>query len=123
MKYLSRIFYLILCIGLLLGIQPIKRDGLKTVPEVQIKELDIKAIESREDERVFSISINDFIESYNGFYWEEQQACYLLPPDEWQYWEFERGIHSKYPTNRYQFSQNKEIWTLPTITVYTPKNS
>ncbi len=68
MKYLSRIFYLILCIGLLLGIQPIKRDGLKTVPEVQIKELDIKAIESREDERVFSISINDFIESYNGFY-------------------------------------------------------
>ena len=123
MKYLSRIFYLILCIGLLLGIQPIKRDGLKTVPEVQIKELDIKAIESREDERVFSISINDFIESYNGFYWEEQQACYLLPPDEWQYWEFERGIHSKYPTNRYQFSQNKEIWTLPTITVYTPKDS
>lgn len=138
--------FFILCIALSIGIRAVKRDHLKMIPppvkesninkesagnplpailqeEAGIKKLEIEAIENQTDERVFSISINDFIDSYNGYYWQDKQARYLLPPDQWQYWEFEKGIHSQYPTNRYQFSQNKEIWTLPTITVYTPKDS
>lgn len=138
--------FFILCIALSMGIRAVKRDHLKMIPpsvkesninkesagnplpailqeEAGIKKLEIEAIENQTDERVFSISINDFIDSYNGYYWQDKQARYLLPPDQWQYWEFEKGIHSQYPTNRYQFSQNKEIWTLPTITVYTPKDS
>lgn len=139
--------FLILCIALTIGNRAVKKNALKFVPnpsveessrdnqaeenllpsalqqEAEIKKLDIDIIEPQADERLFSISIHDFIASYNGYYWQDRQARYLLPPDQWQYWEFETGIHSKSPTNRYQFSQNKEIWTLPTITVYTPRDS
>lgn len=41
---------------------------------VEIKELDIDVIENREDELVFSFSINDFIDSYNGYYWKDKKS-------------------------------------------------
>ena len=91
-------------------------------PQTEIKRLDIAVIENRENELVFDISIDDYIDSYNGYYWNDKNSCYLSPPSEWRCSTYETAIHSDHETFYYNFTEDEKIWPLPTISVYVPTN-
>ena len=63
--------------------------------------LEINVIENRQDELVFDISIDDYIDAYNALYRSGK-------------------IHSAHETAVYTFAEDKSILTIPTITVYAP---
>ena len=91
--------------------------------EAPIKELDIGILENRTDELVFDFSIDDFIDSYNGYYWQDNHARYLSSANNWPGVIYETAIHSNHETICYNFSEDRKIWPLPTITVYVPTNA
>ena len=93
--------------------------------EAAIKELDIDVLENRTDELVFNFSIADFIDSYNGYYWQDRHVRYLssLSSDNWSGRLYDSAIHSSHETLYYNFSEDRKIWPLPTISVYVPKNA
>ncbi len=79
--------------------------------------------ENRKNELVFTISIDDFISSYNGFYWSDHKSLYLSDSSEWVCFKYDSTAHSNYETDYYRFSEDEKIWSLPTISVYVPTNS
>ena len=89
-------------------------------PEAEMKQLSMEVMTHRENELVFSASINDFIDSYNGYYWQEHKKSYLTPVSSWRLQIQDCGIHSPHKTYQYNFTENEEIWSLPTINVYVP---
>ena len=91
--------------------------------KAEVKALNIEVIDNREDELVFSISINDFIASYNGYYWMDKKNHYLLPPSEWGCAIYGTAIHSNHETIYYTFTEDERIWPLPTLSVYVPTNA
>ena len=82
-----------------------------------------EVIENRSGELVFSVSIDDFIDSYNGYYWNDKNIRYLLPSTEWRSQIYDTAIHSNYETKYYNFTEDEKIWSLPTISVYVPTNN
>lgn len=91
-------------------------------PKVEIQELDISVIENRENELVFDISMDDFIESYNSLYFRDMSRDYLLPKSEWRKFTYDDAIHSDHETSLFEFTVDERIWSQPTITVYVPTN-
>lgn len=68
----------------------------------------------------FTNSIEDFIDSYNANYYKDNRKNYIQPCAEWYSYVQDFG---RYKGNmHYEFTADKKIWTLPTITVYTPQN-
>lgn len=92
-------------------------------PEVEIQKLDISVIENRENELVFDISMDDFIESYNSLYFRDKRREYLLPKSEWRKFTYDDAIHSDHETSLLEFTVDERIWSQPTITVYVPTNA
>lgn len=84
--------------------------------------LEISALENRENELVFDISIDDFIESYNSFYAADHNASYLAPKSAWRVLTYDDTVHSNHETSLYEFSLDEAVWSQPTITVYVPTN-
>ncbi len=91
--------------------------------KAEMKKLEIKVLENREDELVFSISLDDFVDSYNGFYWADKNERYLLPSTNWQSDIYSSAIHSSHETVYYTFTEDETVWSLPTITVYVPPDN
>lgn len=79
--------------------------------------------ENREGELVFSCSAQAFIDNYNCIYKREKESSYLTDLNTWQHSELTFAIHSKYPTNFYNFSADRSIWSMPTMSLYTQTNS
>lgn len=93
---------------------------IKTIEtELKTKSLSIEALTNRVDELVFSISLNDFIESFNAYYVQDYEKEYLSPTSNWKVQIQPQGIHSPYQTIRYHFIEDENNWTLPTIRVNT----
>lgn len=90
--------------------------------EAPLKELDIGIKENREDEMVFSFSIDDFIDSYNGLYWKDRGIRYLRPSWEWNAYLYDSAVHSRHKTCCYNFANDGQIQSFPTISVYVPAN-
>lgn len=90
--------------------------------ETEIKELKIDVLNNREDELVFSISIGDYINSYNSYYQAAKNVSYLTPSTEWRSNIYDKTIHSNHETIRYNFTEDPKVWPLPTISVYAPTN-
>lgn len=86
----------------------------------QEKQIRIETIENRDNELVFSLSIDDFIDQYNACYRIDRNGDYLTPSSQWRAVPSGMGIHSEHETILYVFSENKKVWSLPTITVYVP---
>lgn len=78
-----------------------------------------KVQENREGELVFSFSLQDYINHYNEICGEE----YLLPISDWYVTTLPQGIHTDHKTLRYDFTADKTVWSMPTISVYVPMNS
>lgn len=101
----------------------IETEPMGTQPEVEIQKLDISVIENRENELVFDISLDDFIESYNSLYFRDKGRDYLLPKSEWRKLTYDDAIHSDHETSLLEFSVDQRVWSQPTITVYVPTNA
>lgn len=87
---------------------------------MQMTELNIDIEENRQDELLFSFSINDFISRYNYCYYADKGMDYLNDVSDWQIAVHDSAPHSPYKTNYYYFKEDYTTWTLPAITVYTP---
>lgn len=94
-----------------------------TSPTSEVPKLDFDVIENRENELVFNISLNDFIDSYNSSYYADHGALYLLNPSEWKKLTYDSSVHSDHETTLYEFSIDQRIWSQPTITAYVPTNN
>lgn len=79
----------------------------------------LEVLPHREGELVFSLTATEFIALFNGVWGGE----YLTPVEEWKSFVLERGIHAPHETLCRQFSENEKVWSLPTITIYTPPDS
>lgn len=91
---------------------------------VEVRKLDIGVMSNRENELVFTMSIDDFIDSYNGYFWESYNARGLTSYEEWNYMQCSHSINSPNTTDRYRFSYDYNSWSLPKITIdTTPDNS
>ncbi len=94
----------------------------ETQPEVEIQRLDIGIRENRENELVFDISIDDFIDSYNSLYTKEHNRPYFTPSSEWQWYLYDTAIHSAYETFYVYFTEDERIYSQSTVSVYVPSN-
>lgn len=91
-------------------------------PASEVLKLDFDIIENRENELVFNISLNDFIDSYNSSYYLDHNTLYLQKPSGWKNFIYDSTIHSDHETTLYEFSIDQKIWSQPTITAYVPTN-
>lgn len=89
----------------------------------EIKKLDIEAIQDQNNELVFSFLIDDFIDSFNGYYYEEYNKSFLSPAEEWVSFTYDETPHSKFPSRYYRFQEDVKNFNEPTISVYVPQNS
>lgn len=94
------------------------------LPEIrpEMKDISFTATYNRENELVFSVSVDDFISNYNSLYYEDYGINCLTPISEWTNFIYESTRHSSYETNYYRFQQTPGIWTEPTISLYIPTN-
>lgn len=68
--------------------------------------------QDEEGKPVFSLSVDGFIGDFNALYREEKGVDYLTPADRWKRYDSEAlGAVC------YQFSENEQVWSLPTVTV------
>lgn len=91
--------------------------------EAPLLELDIGVTKTENDTRVFHFSLDEFIASYNGYYWQEEGARYLLAASEWTQEQLERTVQSAEPATRYYYRADAEKWTLPQLRVTVPEGS
>ena len=88
----------------------------------EYRPLEINVIENRQDELVFDISIDDYINAYNSLYLKDKHVSYLTPSDNWDKEMFDTAIHSDHKTAKYTFAEDKRILTIPTVWVYAPSD-
>lgn len=91
--------------------------------EAPIKELDVGMAAGDEGTLTFDITLDDFIASYNGYYWQEEGARYLLAASEWTQEQLERTVQSAEPATRYSYRVDEDTWTLPQLRVTVPEDS
>ena len=77
-------------------------------------------ITHRENELVFSLSMDDFISSFNGFYWQDHAARLLPPRENWGAERNRTSIHCDYETVCYMFSRDERVHSLPSLAVFAP---
>ena len=89
------------------------------------KQLRVTVLPNREDELVFGFSADDFVESFNDRYYRKNGRQYILPSscDNWQTQRVESAIHSTHETLILNYSADRDMWSLPTISVYVPPES
>lgn len=102
--------------------QTLDNETEPTVSQAEIDPLDIQAVENRENELVFTFSIDDYIRSYNSYYERGYCRSYLTPASQWQCYTYDSAIHSDHETKKYYFTEDERVYSLPTITVYVPTN-
>lgn len=93
-----------------------------TASQVENGALDIQVMENRKNELVFTISTSDYVESYNSYYKVDYCRSLLPPVSQWQCFTYDSAIHSEYETKCYSFTEDEQVYSLPTITVYVPTN-
>lgn len=83
--------------------------------------LEIESTENAKNESLFSVSIEDFISSYNSIYQQVYHTSYLSSSSDWTQGN-EKTPYFQYHSVCYLFSADKQIWNMPTISIYTSKN-
>lgn len=105
------------------SITDVKKESLLN-RNADIKQFDIEVMNNRKNELVFDFSMNDFIESFNGYYFYRNKKSYIQPAsfDNWQKETLSEAIHSPHETVLYNYSADRKVWSLPTVSVYVPTN-
>lgn len=91
-----------------------------TYEQTEIKPLHVEVVAKSEEELAFSITLSDFIENYNGYYYQEYENTYLQPASSWRLQVGAWGMESTNKIDCYHFTEDSTIWSLPTIDVYVP---
>lgn len=105
----------------------------KTITHERESELPVKHNKERKDNTTkisgvvqkdnglyFANTLEDFIDCYNNYYYRDNGGIYIKPYSEWYSYVQDFGRYKG--DMHYEFTADKKIWTLPTITVYTPQN-
>lgn len=115
------------CLLIVFGFLPEAENDLAVEPptvdfneEAPLHELDIAVQKNVNDENVFNITLDDFIQSYNGYYWQDNGERYLRAADEWQRSSLENTVESAYPATQYSHRAEENTWTLPVMNVIVP---
>ncbi len=79
--------------------------------------------ENEKGESVFAISVEDFIDCYNSVYRQTHETGYLnsTNSENW-YCYTELSPRFGYEAVRYEFSADRTVWPMPTISFYAPDN-
>lgn len=78
--------------------------------------------ENRHNEFVFSISLDKFVNEYNGFFYADNGQNFFPSKTQWQTIRYDSGIHSDYKAECRTFTEDPNIHVLPTISIYTPSD-
>lgn len=84
--------------------------------------LDMGALENGDGQVIFSISIDDFIASYNSFYRPVYATNYLSPSATWLAF-FDMTPYFETDSIHHRFSEDEQMGSMPTVSIYTPENS
>ena len=77
--------------------------------------------EYHRDDLVFSVTIDDFIRCFNSLYEQDHRTGFFPQSGQWDISSRNRGIHTDYPVMAFRFSEDPSVFSLPTVTVYTPQ--
>lgn len=85
--------------------------------------LSIPVTENEKGESVFAVSVESFINYFNNVYCRRNGNEYLnsTSSDNW-YWYSELSPRFGYEATRYQFSADKTVWPMPTVSIYGANN-
>lgn len=87
-------------------------------PELVPLEIAVKTVHG--NEALFTATAEDFLQSFNSLFERDFGSSYFSPLMEWESRDYSAGIHSRYPTMQFHFSEDENVYSLPTVTVYTP---
>lgn len=131
-KRLKRIVSLLLCVAMLAscgnGKTTVDKGTGKETAEVPAKQnkttnkrtsRTFRVVE-KDSKLYFQADLEDFINCYNDYYYSDQGCDYIKPYSEW--YSYTQGFGRYKGDMCYEYTADKEILTLPTITVYTPQN-
>lgn len=91
--------------------------------EAPVVALEAGVVADEEGERTFTFGLDDFIASYNGYYWQGEGERYLLAAEAWISEPLESTVQSAEPATRYRYRVDEETWTLPEFRVTVPEGS
>ena len=100
--------------------------GHETAKNVFFQEPSLETIqpsvqEYHRDDPVFSVTIDDFIRCFNSLYEQKHRTAFFPQSGQWEISSRNRGIHTDYPVMAFRFSEDPQVFSLPTVTVYTPQ--
>lgn len=80
----------------------------------------IEIITVHENEALFEVTAEDFIQSFNNLFERNFGIRYFPPLKDWRSSSYNSGIHSDFPAMQFVFLEDERIHSLPTFTIYTP---
>ena len=83
-----------------------------------IIQLDIDVIKTETGDEAFSISLTDFIESFNSYYNKDNTEIFLRGLEEWQIYDAVVDVNNDIVTTCYAFSEDMDIRALPQLRIY-----
>lgn len=86
--------------------------------EAPLRPLEVQTEINNAGERVFSVDVGAFIESYNGYYYEDYGERYLRDEAAWQTERQPAGMHFPEETDAFTYCLDFSKWTLPRMTAY-----
>ena len=114
---------LVTCSWLWLRSQQVTSEPVEAVHFEESEPLDGAVQLVHGDDPAFSASIEDFIRCFNGVFGQGTGDGYFPEVSRWSCHRLTKGIHSPYPARQFQFAEDASVYSLPTVTVYTPIES
>lgn len=87
-------------------------------PETEPMEIAVKTVHG--NEALFTATAEDFLQHFNSVFARDFASSYFPPLMKWKSRDYTAGIHSQYPTMQFYFSEDEKVYSLPTVTLYTP---
>lgn len=113
----------ILCVALLMMLGGCASKSAEDMNEHKDETLepvkfDVQIVKTDTGEDAFSISMEDFIESYNSFYAKDNGEGYLGDVDEWQMFASGPTFHNANETTCYTYSEDLSVRAIPQMKIY-----
>ena len=89
------------------------------IPDLQTPDFSEFVTENEKGESIFAVQVRAFTDYFNGVYRQSHENDYLnsTSSDNW-YWYSELSPRFGYESTRYQFTADKTVWPMPTISIY-----
>ena len=122
------VFLCVMMTGVLAGCgttdKEVEDNGSKKAA-AEVLKLDVNSVKNDSGEQVFNISLEDFIESFNGVYAKgndaeekDDSAGHLGTVDKWQMYTDSPAVGNHKETTLYVYSQEPEVRSVPQIKIY-----